>query len=106
MVFVDETMAGDTPGRECPREDEYWRPRAGETRPAGVSVGGGDAGLPRVRKRCPPLMLPGGLSRWCPGVPPQWVLQTLLAQMARLLQVAPLARVGRCLYFSLTLWDR
>ena len=43
VVLVDETMAGDTPGRECPREDGNWRPRAGETRPAGVSVGGGDA---------------------------------------------------------------
>ena len=48
VVLVDGTMAGDTPGRECPREDGFWRPRAGETRPAGVSVGGGDAGLPRV----------------------------------------------------------
>ena len=48
VVLVDGTMAGDTPGRECPHEDEFWRPRAGETRPAGVSVGGGDAGLLRV----------------------------------------------------------
>ena len=46
VVLVDGTMAGDTPGWECPREDGNWRPRAGETRPAGVSVGGGDAGLP------------------------------------------------------------
>ena len=72
IVLVDGTMAGDTPGRECPREDEYWRPRAGETRPAGVSVGGGDAGLRVLRKRCPPLMLPGSPALWCPlGVPPQ-----------------------------------
>ena len=59
VVLVDGTMAGDTPGRECPREDGFWRLRAGETRPAGVSVGGGDAGLP------------------------QWVLRTLWAPMAR-----------------------
>ena len=39
---------GDTLGRECPREDGFWRPQAGETRPAGVSVGGGDVGLPHV----------------------------------------------------------
>ena len=72
IVLVDGTMAGDTPGRECPREDEYWRPRAGETRPAGMSVGGGDAGLRVLRKRCPPLMLPGSPALWCPlGVPPQ-----------------------------------
>ena len=48
VVLVDETMAGDTPGRECPHEDGFWRPRAGKTRPAGVPVGGGNAGLPRV----------------------------------------------------------
>ena len=48
VVLVDGTMAGDTPGRECPREDRFWRPRAGETRPVGVSVGGGNAGRPRV----------------------------------------------------------
>ena len=48
VVLVDGTMAGDTPGRECPREDGYWRPRAGETRPASMSVGGGDDGLLRV----------------------------------------------------------
>ena len=53
VVLVDGTMAGDTPGRECPREDGNWRPRAGET------------------------CLLGG--------PPQWVLRTLLAQMAQLL---------------------
>ena len=39
MVLVDGTMAGDTPERECPHEDGFWRPRAGETRPAGVSGG-------------------------------------------------------------------
>ena len=45
VVLVDGTMAGDTPGRECPCEGGIWRPRAGETRPAGASVGGGDAGM-------------------------------------------------------------
>ena len=24
VVLVDRTMAGDTPGRECPREDGFW----------------------------------------------------------------------------------
>ena len=42
VVLVD----GDTPGRECPQENWVWRTQAGATRPAGVSVGGGDAGLP------------------------------------------------------------
>ena len=50
VVLVDGTMVGDTPGRECPREYGFWRMRAGETRPAGVSVGGGDEGRPRVGK--------------------------------------------------------
>ena len=37
-------------------------------------------------------MLPEGSGRWCPlGSPPQWVLQTLWAPIARLLQVAPLS---------------
>ena len=44
MVRVDGTIAEDTPGRECPCEDWDWRPRAGVTRPAGVSLGGGGAG--------------------------------------------------------------
>ena len=48
VVLVDETMAGGTPGRECPREDQDLRPQAGVTRPAGVSVGGGSAGSPCV----------------------------------------------------------
>ena len=43
-MLVDGTMPGDTPGPECPREDWDWRPRAGVTRPAGVSVGGGGVG--------------------------------------------------------------
>ena len=40
-----------------------------------------------------------GSGWWCPlGGPPQWVLRTLWAPMARLLQVAPLARVRYCLH--------
>ena len=41
---VDGTIAGDTPGRECPREERDWRPRASVMGPAGVSVDGGGAG--------------------------------------------------------------
>ena len=48
VVLVDGTVAGDTPGRECPREDWDWRPQTGATRQAGVSVGGGNAALPRA----------------------------------------------------------
>ena len=44
VVLVDGTMAGDTPGRECPHEDGDLRPQAGVTKPAGVSVGGGSTG--------------------------------------------------------------
>ena len=58
-----------------------------------------------VGGRCPPWMLPGGSFWLCLlGGPPQWVLRTLLAQMARLLQVAPLARVGRYLHFCTKIW--
>ena len=63
VVLVDGTMAGDTPGRECPREDGFWRPRAGETRPAGVAA---MLDCCVLGKRCPPLMLPEGTFRWCP----------------------------------------
>ena len=95
VVLVDGTMAGDAPERECPHEDRDLRPRAGVTRPAGVSVGGGGAGpLPAggtlssldVTRRILPVVPAGGGGE---------VLRTLLAQMARLLQVAPLANVGR-----------
>ena len=48
MVLVDGTMAGDAPGWECPPEDRDLRPRAGVTKPAGVSVGGGNAGPPHA----------------------------------------------------------
>ena len=59
-------MAGDTPGRKCPCEDGIWRPRAGGTRPAGVSVGGGDAGLPRAGET---LSSPDVAGRSLPVVP-------------------------------------
>ena len=44
MVRVDGTIAGDTPGRECPREERDLRPWAGVMGPAGVSVDDGGAG--------------------------------------------------------------
>ena len=77
VVLVDGTMAGDTPGRECPREDGIWRP---------VCLWVAAMLDCRVLgKRCPPLMLPEGPFWWCPlGGPPRWVLRTLLAQMTRL----------------------
>ena len=75
VVLVDGTMAGDTPRRECPREDLDLRPRAGVTRPAGVSVGGDNDGPPRDGGTLsPPLMLPGGSCRLClpGGSSPAW----------------------------------
>ena len=64
VVRVDGTIAEDTPGRECPREDRDWRPRAGVTRPAGVWVA---AVLDRCREGecCPPWMLPEVSFRLC-----------------------------------------
>ena len=91
LVRVDGTIAEDTPGRECPREDRDWRPRAGVTRPAGVSVGGGGAGSQRGGGTLPSLDVAGSLLPVVPAVNPAG----LLAQMAQLLQVAPMARGRR-----------
>ena len=75
VVRVDGTIAEDTPGRECPRDDRDWRPRAGVTRTAGVSVGGSGAGSLWGGGTLPSLDLAGSL---LPGVPaedpPQGVL--------------------------------
>ena len=49
---------GVAPFRYC-----FWRPRVGETRPAGVSVGGGDDGLPRVGK----MLSSPDVARWGGG---------------------------------------
>ena len=107
VVLVDGTMAGDTPGRECPREDRDWRLQAGVTRPAGVSVFGGGTGSPCSGGTLPSLVVARRLLPVVPaGGPPQLVLPTLLAHMAQLLQVTPLAHVGRCLHFYTKFWDR
>ena len=70
------------------------------TKAAGVSVGGGSTGSPRIGETLSSLNVAGRLLPVVPaGGPPQLVLRALLAQMAWLLQVAPLAHVGRCLHF-------
>ena len=66
VVRVDGTIAEDTPGRECPREDRDGRPRAGVTRPAGVSVGGSGAGSLHGGGTLPSLDVAGSL---LPAVP-------------------------------------
>ena len=69
-----------------------------------MSVGGGGTGSPRSGGTLPSLDVAGRLLPVVPaGGPPQLVLRTLLAQM---LQVAPLAHVGRCLHFFMKFWDR
>ena len=81
MVLVDGTMAGDTPGRECPRKDGIWRPQAGETRPAGVSVGGSNAGLSHAGETLSSpdvvgrslLVVPAGGSSSCGCCEPCWL---------------------------------
>ena len=51
-------------GPPWPRENRIWRPRAGETKPTGVSVGGGDDGLPRVGETLSSRKVPSGGARW------------------------------------------
>ena len=107
MVLVDGTMAGDTPGWQCPREDGFWRLRAGETRPAGVSVGGGDDGLPRVGEM---LSSPDVTGRSLPVVPAGGVLLSGYCEPCGLrwpscCRIAPVAHARHCLYFFMTLWD-
>ena len=54
-----------TPGRECPREDRDLRPLAGVTRPAGVSVCGGNVGSQCVGETLSSLDVAGGSFRVC-----------------------------------------
>ena len=104
VVLVDGTKAGGTPGRECPHEDRDLRPLAGVTRPAGVSVCGGNVGSPCVGGTLSTLDVAERLLPAVPTGPPHQLV--LLAQMARLLHGAPLAHVGRCLRFSMKFWNR
>ena len=60
VVLVDGTKAGGTPGRECPHEDRDLRPLAGVTRPAGVSMCGGNVESPCVGGRLLPVVPTGG----------------------------------------------
>ena len=70
VVRVDETPAGDVSGRECPRAEQNWQ------RPLDVF---------EVTGNVRPVVRLGALP---------WLVQyTLPAQMAPLLQVAPLAHV-------------
>ena len=46
VVLVEETMAGDTPGRECPGEDLEMRPLTGTKKPSGGTVSDDDSRLP------------------------------------------------------------
>ena len=93
-VWTEETLAGDTPGRECPHDDVEIRPRMGimEDRVPSMNIeslyGGGDQSaawslvLPETmytgarRCVCTLITLTGGLSRgkdfarsdWPPGL--------------------------------------
>ena len=77
------------------------------TKPAGVSVSGGSTGSPRIGGTLSSLDVAGRLLPVVPagGSSPVGTANPA-GQMARLLQVAPLAHVGRCLHFFTKLWDR
>ena len=69
VVRVNGTIAGDTPGREYPRDERDWRP------PAGVSVDDGGAGsLSGGGGRCPPRMLLEVSFRLCLLGDPPWLV--------------------------------
>ena len=53
MVLVEETIAGDTPGWECPREDLGMRPLIGTTKPLGGTVSDDDNRSPCGRGALP-----------------------------------------------------
>ena len=46
VVLVEETIAGDTPGRECPGEDQEMRPLAGTRKPSSGTVSDDDSRSP------------------------------------------------------------
>ena len=69
VVRVDGTMAGDTSGRKCPRDERDWRP------PTGVSVKNGGAGsLSGGGRRWPPRMLLEVSFRLCLLGDPPWLV--------------------------------
>ena len=46
VVLVEETIAGDTPGRECPSEDQEKRLLAGTSMPSSGTVSDDDSRSP------------------------------------------------------------
>ena len=67
VVRVDGTIAGDTSGWKCPRDERDWRPLTG------VSVNDGVAGSLSGGRRWPPRMLLEVSFRLCLlGDPPGW----------------------------------
>ena len=52
-VWVEETMVGDTPGRECPHEDLGMRPQIGTEKMSGGTVSDADTGSPYGRGALP-----------------------------------------------------
>ena len=68
VVRVDGTIAGDTPGREYPRDERDWRP------PTGVSVNDGGAGSLSGGGRWPPRMLLEVSFRLCLLGDPPWLV--------------------------------
>ena len=69
VVLVEETMAGDTPGRECPGKDHEMSPLAGTKKPSSGTVSDDDSRSPCVcvggGGLCPLPLLPGAPSGGC-----------------------------------------
>ena len=61
VVLVEETNAGDTPGRECPCEDQEKRPLAGTRKSSSGTMSDDDIrSICGGGGRCPLPLLPGG----------------------------------------------
>ena len=63
-VWTEETMAGDTPGRECPHDDFGMRPQMGTKKMSDDRVPDSNIELRIGEGRRPSPVLPGALFRW------------------------------------------
>ena len=99
VMQIDETPAGDTSGRKCPRAEQNRR------RPSDVSELHGGPGSPCVGEILTSPEVTGNVLPVVPaGGSPLAGAVNPAGPMAQLLQVAPLARVRRRLQVLMGIW--